>query len=144
MVMYFLKDGEVIGPYVMKHWRQDWVYEETDLDEFLGDGSYKRKSIRKSAAKGTWVQKVYQVDDSPRYQARGRWQHEDEFSFWLSEASARPLPRREYSVRKDYNLLLTTHRITILHSGWYHEQDSMKVSINESSQEANISKRNRY
>ena len=65
MVMYFHKDQKVIGPYVMKHWAGLVLYEETDLDEFLGDGSYKRKSIRKSAAKGTWVQKVYQVDDSP-------------------------------------------------------------------------------
>ncbi len=140
MVMYFLKDDKVVGPYVMKHWRQDWVYEARDLDEFLGDGKYVRKSVKKSVAKGTWVQKVYQVDDSPRYQARGKWQHESDFSVWLSEASARPLPRREYSVRKDYKLLLTTHRITILHSGWFHEQDSMKISINRSSKRQILAK----
>ena len=112
----------------MKHWRQDWYYQTRELDTFLGDGIYVEEKLKAQKVKGKWVQKVYQVDDSPRYHAIGQWQHGKKFSKWVSELSSRPLPRRESSVRSDYNVLSTKHTITILQSGWIHEQDSLKIN----------------
>jgi len=48
-------------------------------------------------------------------------------STWTSERTWRPLPRREYSKRKDYQLLNVENRHTITPQGWTHEQDNTKV-----------------
>ena len=38
LVMYMqTKEGSVQGPYVQKHWRQDWTYEDTNIITFEGD-----------------------------------------------------------------------------------------------------------
>ena len=66
--------------------------------------------------------------------------HEKDFSVWTSEYSDRPLPRREYSVRKDYNILSGIHRITILNDGWIHEQDNTKVIRSKKGSKTSISK----
>ena len=39
-------------------------------------------------------------------------------SVWESKDTLRPLPRREFSVRSDYDVLWGTNRITVLPSGW--------------------------
>lgn len=44
-----------------------------------------------------------------------------------SDRSWRPLPRREYTTRNDYNALNVEHRHTITPAGWTHEQDNTKV-----------------
>jgi hypothetical protein len=69
---------------------------------------------------------VYQVDESPRYGALGRWEHNASFSSWISGETLRPLPRREWSVRKDYQLLAGTNRHTILPRGWLQEENNLK------------------
>ena len=45
--------------------------------------------------------------------AFGRWEHFGNVSTWLSSTTWRPLPRREFSVRKDYDVLVGTNRHTI-------------------------------
>jgi hypothetical protein len=75
------------------------------------------------------VQSVLQVDDSPRYAARGRWEHGDSFSTWLSDETWRPLPRREFSVRKDYQVLVGANRHTITPNGWVQEENNLKVAL---------------
>ena len=50
----------------------------------------------------------------------------DNKTFWQNTADA-PLPRREYSVRNDYNLLRRTNRIVLNNDGWLHEQDNQKI-----------------
>jgi hypothetical protein len=75
------------------------------------------------------VQSVFQVDDSPRYAAAGRWVHDDGFSTWLSDETWRPLPRREFSVRDDYQVLAGTNRHTILPSGWVQEENNLKLAL---------------
>jgi hypothetical protein len=75
------------------------------------------------------VQSVYQVDDSPRYAASGRWEHGESFSTWISDQTWRPLPRREFSVRKDYQVLVGTNRHTILPTGWVQEENNLKLSL---------------
>jgi hypothetical protein len=79
--------------------------------------------------KGTWTQAVFQVDDSPRYEAYGRWQHFGNVSTWQSSTTWRPLPRREFSVRKDYDVLIGTNRHTITPTGWVQEESNLKVAL---------------
>lgn len=44
-----------------------------------------------------------------------------------SDPSPRPLPRREYSTRHDYNLPVAINRHSIVPGGWTHEQDNTKA-----------------
>ena len=43
----------------------------------------------------------------------------------------RPLPRREFTVRSDYDVLVGVNRATVLPSGWVHEQDNLKLVLDE-------------
>jgi len=120
-------DGSISEPIVMKHWRQDWRYQPTTLVEYQGRDHWKLRKIAKSESKGRWSQTVYQVDESPRYASVGRWEHSPNFSTWLSQDTWRPLPRREWSVRKDYDVLTGTNRHTILSNGWLQEENNLKA-----------------
>ena len=86
-------------------------------------------SVPADRRRGAWVQSVYQVDDSPRYAASGRWEHSDSFSTWISDETWRPLPRREFSVRKDYQVLVGTNRHTITPTGWVQEENNLKLAL---------------
>ena len=130
IVMHFaLEDGSISEPMVVKHWRQDWRYQDREMHAFVGRNSFERVTLRRSRARGTWTQTVYQVDDSPRYEALGRWTHAPGLSFWESDDRRRPLPRREFSVRDDYHALYGSHRITITPSGWTQEEDALKLVL---------------
>ena len=50
-------------------------------------------------------------------------------STWLSQETWRPLPRREWSVRKDYDVLIGTNRHTITASGWLQEENNLKAVL---------------
>jgi hypothetical protein len=117
----------VLEDRVVKHWRQDWIHENQVLHEFAGDSTWKHRRVSAEDARGTWTQKVFQVDDSPRYQGIGRWTHEDGTSRWESNRVWRPLPRREYTKRDDYDVLVGRNRHTLTHTGWVHEQDNLKL-----------------
>src|SRR5262245_1582390 len=125
------EDGAVKGPFVVKHWRQDWRYEDTELLTYRGRNTWGRERITPAQARGAWTQAVFQVDDSPRYEAYGRWQHFGNVSTWQSSTTWRPLPRREFSVRKDYDVLVGTNRHTITPTGWVQEEDNLKVVLDE-------------
>lgn len=113
--------------FVLKHWRQDWLYEAPERPEFTSDQTWRLRPIDPDAARGTWTQCVYEVNDAPRYCGTGKWSYADGNPTWRSDAGWRPLPRREYSKRSDYNALgaVNIHRITP--AGWEHEQDNRKV-----------------
>ena len=81
--------------------------------------------------KGSWSQSVYQVDDTPRYQGYGNWMHQPNFSSWEGNETWRPLPRREYSTRNDYDVMIGTNTQTITPTGWVHEQNNKKVIATE-------------
>ena len=126
LVMEFVdKEGEVQGPFVMKHWRQDWTFEDRTLVEYRGEQTWEKRTLRKQ--KGTWSQAVYQVDDSPRYQTVGRWSHEGGMSIFRTRNFWRPLPRREFSARDDYDVLAGIHEITITPTGWLQTQINQKL-----------------
>jgi len=148
LVMFFKdEDGKESGPYLVKHWRQDWTYEDTDLHTYQGYLTWKRERKSPQEAKGTWTQAVFQVDDSPRYEVVGEWVHESGLSMWKSESCARPLPRREFSVRDDYHVLEGTHEITITPTGWVHVQNNQKLSLGEKGERSYVGQElglNRY
>ena len=116
----------VMDNYVIKHWRQDWIYENRNLLKFDANNSWKHILKSKKDVKGQWTQKVFQVDDSPRYEGTSSWVHVDGKSFWENSSYA-PLPRREYTKRNDYNILIRGNRHEIVDEGWIHNQDNYKV-----------------
>lgn len=114
------------GGHVVKHWAQTWTYEDAQLLEFTGSRTWVVRELPKDQVKGTWTQRVTEVTDEPRYEGSGRWIHQGELSEWTSGLSNRPLPRREYTKRDDYDLLLVTNRHAVTANAWYHEQDNTK------------------
>lgn len=116
---------------VIKHWRQDWIYENEEFFSYVKNNEWKKTFLRPEQAKGTWTQKVYQVDDCPRYEGYGTWVHVDGRHFWESAADA-PLPRREITKRRDYNVLRRNSHIEIFPDGsWQLEQDNLKIIRND-------------
>lgn len=128
LVMYF-KDaqGAVSEPQVMKHWRQDWKWQPAEILRYAGAETWER--VKTPEPQGRWSQTVYQVDDSPRYATVGAWTHDGGLSTWRSDMTPRPLPRREFSVRDDYNILEGTHEITLAPTGWLHVQNNRKLRL---------------
>jgi hypothetical protein len=132
LVMFVLDaEGRTQGPLVTKHWRQDWRYEDPELLTYRGHQTWARATLRPEDVRGTWSQAVYQVDDSPRYEAVGRWRHFGNVSSWESDTTWRPLPRREFSVRDDYHVLIGTNRHTITPTGWVQEEENLKVVLDD-------------
>ncbi len=131
VIVMFIKmpDKSISDAVVIKHWRQDWQYEDINLNVYVGNNTWKKKEFAKEDIAGTWSQSVYQVDDSPRYQSTGHWQHKNNYSSWLSQETWRPLPRREFSVRDDYDVLIGTNRHTITPFGWVQEEENLKVKL---------------
>jgi hypothetical protein len=116
----------IADTFVIKHWREDWEYEKSDWWDFDHDASWKHVSADPRTTKGQWTQTVWEVDDAPRYQGSGQWISSDHQYYWESRTDA-PLPRREYTKRKDYNVMERGNRIIITDTGWVHEQDNRKI-----------------
>lgn len=119
-----VKHGDKV--HVVKHWRQDWQFQGTAGYDFEGDNVWSPMTFDAEAAKGAWVQSVYQVDDSPRYWGMGKWEHRDGVSTW-SAPTNRPLPRREFSKRSDYQVLGAVNTHVVTDAGWMHYQSNHKV-----------------
>ncbi len=114
---------------VVKHWRQDWTYEDRDILQFRGMSAWQPVRLSEKEVKGTWSQSVWQVDDSPRYEGYGKWVHIGGYSYWDSSDTWRPLPRRESSRKDDYDTLVAKNRHSITPDGWAHEQDNYKMKL---------------
>ncbi|MEO1253357.1 MAG: DUF6607 family protein [Bacteroidota bacterium] len=126
VIQHLLVVGDTM---IIKHWRQDWLYENTDLYVYDVRDSWNYKELDASKVKGQWTQKVFQVDDSPRYEASGSWVNVDGRRYWETTADA-PLPRREKTKRADYNVMVRRNRQELTDKGWVHEQDNLKVKRN--------------
>jgi len=112
---------------IIKHWRQDWIFEADQRLEFSDDQTWTLVDIPSEKTEGAWTQCVYGVADTPRYCGTGSWNHRYGHATWTSDRTWRPLPRREYTTREDYNALNVENRHTITPEGWTHEQDNSKV-----------------
>lgn len=128
---------------IVKHWRQDWEYENTKFYQFYKDKTWKFQTLPKTAVKGQWTQRVYQVDDSPRYEGTATWIHVDGRDFWTNVTDA-PLPRREHTMRNDYNVLKRTNTHEITKDGWIHNQDNEKLARDEAGKDVLIAKEKGY
>ncbi|WP_372974219.1 DUF6607 family protein [Muriicola sp.] len=111
---------------VIKHWRQDWLYENKRVFTYDKDNTWAFRTLPAEDVQGQWTQLVYQVDDSPRYSGTASWVHVDGKHFWENKTDS-PLPRREYTKRDDYNVMLRGNRHEITAEGWIHEQDNDKI-----------------
>ncbi|MEM6749021.1 MAG: DUF6607 family protein [Planctomycetota bacterium] len=116
---------------VVKHWRQDWSYEDREMLVYEGRNTWAQRTVPAEVVQGAWTQSVHQVDDSPRYEGLGRWTHEAGRSAWESQETWRPLPRRERTKRSDYHVLVARNRHVVTPAGWVHEQDNRKVVLDD-------------
>ena len=94
--------------------------------ERLDSNTWKIKEVNFREVQGKWTQKVFQVDDSPRYEGSASWVHVDGKHFWENTVDA-PLPRRERTIRSDYNVMKRMNRVEITDYGWSHKQDNEKI-----------------
>ncbi len=121
------KSGEDM---VIKHWAQVWTWQDTEVLDYAGEDridEWERISLSPEQAAGKWTQLVTSVDDTPRYEASGKWQHRLGISTWTGKDTRRPLPRREYTKRDDYDYILGSNTQTVSANGWMHFQDNFKV-----------------
>ncbi|HWV45831.1 MAG TPA: DUF6607 family protein [Nitrospira sp.] len=114
-----------------KHWRQDWIFEPEQLFEYVGRDTWHIRRLDDSERRGKWAQLIYQVDDSPRYAALAEWTHAEGVSSWTSPPTWRPLPRREVTKRRDYDVLVSSNRHALTPNGWVHEQDNSKLILGD-------------
>ena len=115
---------------IVKHWRQDWLFENTKFYDYNGFEDWKFIQKNKNSVKGQWTQNVFEVDDKPRYTGSSTWIHIDGRNFWENTTNA-PLPRREYTQRSDYNITKRTNVHEIVNNGWIHNQDNDKIIRDE-------------
>ena len=128
-LQHLLVVGPADNPMIIKHWRQDWQYEPTEVMMFIGGNAWEMQDLPPHAGTGQWSQTVYQVDDSPRYGAVGFWTHDNGISEWTPPVEWRPLPRRDMTTRSDYHAVDAVNRHTITPFGWVHEQDNTKLIL---------------
>lgn len=128
-LQHILVAGSGKDSMVIKHWRQDWQYEPKEVLVFRGRHRFELEAVPADKARGAWSQSVYEVDDAPRYAGVGRWSHAHGVDAWTSDFTWRPLPRREYTQRNDYQVLGAINRHTLTPGGWMHEQDNTKLVL---------------
>lgn len=128
-LQHILVAGSGKDSMVIKHWRQDWQYQPKEVLVFRGNNHFALQPVAPDHARGAWSQSVYEVDDAPRYAGVGRWNHENGVDAWTSDFTWRPLPRREYTKRNDYQVLGAVNRHTLTPGGWMHEQDNQKLEL---------------
>ena len=124
------------GGRVIHHWRQVWTYEDPRINEFKGNNTWETRVLSTDEVKGTWSQLVTQVDNSPRYESWGRWNHEGGAARWTSSDTWRPLPRREHTKRKDYDVITGINTQLLTATGWNHEQANTKLDLEPSASKA--------
>lgn len=142
-IQHLLQVGDPSKPMIIKHWRQDWLYQNQELYTYDFDNKWNYEEKSEDQVQGQWTQKVYQVDDSPRYEGSATWVHVDGKSYWENTTPA-PLARREYTTRSDYNMLLRGNRHEITNYGWLHEQDNSKVIKEEGKEDVLLAKEKGY
>lgn len=142
-IQHILQVGNPAKPMIVKHWRQDWLFENRNFYMYNTENDWTFEKKRKKDVTGQWTQKVFQVDDSPRYEGSGTWVHVDGKSYWENITPA-PLPRREYTTRSDYNLTMRGNRQEIKDFGWVHDQDNDKIIRENGKQDVLIAKEKGY
>jgi hypothetical protein len=115
------------GHMIIKHWRQDWVYEPETVLTYAGPNRWTVTPVSAADRRGAWSQTVWQTDDSPRYGGVGHWDYDHGLAEWTSNATWRPLARRDAVRNPIYDRYLGTNRHALTPQGWVHIQDNMKM-----------------
>jgi len=118
-------------PVVVKHWRQDWTWQPKDVLVYQAANRWTKVPVTAAAGKGAWSQTVWQTDDSPRYGGVGRWAYDNGVARWTSDATLRPLARRDAVRHPVYTWYVGQNRHALTPVGWIHEQDNAKVGVLE-------------
>ncbi|MEE4288014.1 MAG: DUF6607 family protein [Erythrobacter sp.] len=127
VLQHLLVVGTKDDPYVVKHWRQDWQYEPTEILTYTGGDGWEMKPVPEAMRAGRWSQTVYQVDDSPRYAGWGEWETTNGVKRWRSNWTTRPLARRDAVRDPIYDRYRGINRHQITPKGWIHWQDNTKM-----------------
>lgn len=117
--------------FVLKHWRQDWLYEPTEIVVYQGDSTWTKKPVSIENRKGAWAQVVWQSDDSPRYSGVARWRYDGGEIRWAAPDSVRPLARRDAVKKPPFDRYLAMNRHALTPDGWVHEQDNAKQGLRD-------------
>ncbi|MBP7339563.1 DUF6607 family protein [Niveispirillum sp.] len=118
-------------PVIIKHWRQDWIYEPETVLTYEGPDQWKLSPVPAAQRADAWAQTVWQTDDSPRYGGVGQWKHDRGEHRWISAETGRPLARRDAIRKPIYDRYYGTNRHALTYQGWVHEQDNAKVGIRD-------------
>ncbi len=118
-------------PVIIKHWRQDWIYEPETVLTYEGPDEWKLSPVPAAQRADAWAQTVWQTDDSPRYGGVGQWKHDRGEHRWISAETGRPLARRDAIRKPIYDRYYGTNRHALTYQGWVHEQDNAKVGIRD-------------
>lgn len=118
-------DGQT---HVIKHWRQDWVFQPTDVLTYSSPNQWRLTPVTEDARAGAWSQTVWQTDDSPRYGGVGRWTYDNGLAEWTSNPTWRPLARRDAVRAPVYDRYLGSNRHVLTPAGWVHIQDNLKMA----------------
>ncbi|GAA0647791.1 DUF6607 family protein [Brevundimonas lenta] len=120
-------DDDMGNHFIIKHWRQDWVYEPETVLTYAGPNQWTLTPVPADERRGAWSQTVWQTDDSPRYGGVGHWSYEHDMAEWTSGATWRPLARRDAIRDVPYDRYLGSNRHALTPVGWVHIQDNMKM-----------------
>jgi hypothetical protein len=112
--------------FTLKHWRQDWIYEPTEIVVYHGNSTWTKEPVSAEARKGAWAQIVWQSDDSPRYSGLAKWRYDGGETRWAAYDAVRPLARRDAVKKPPFDRYLAMNRHTLIPNGWVHEQDNAK------------------
>ncbi len=113
---------------VIKHWRQDWVYQPQTVLTYTDRGEWTLTPVSETERAGAWSQTVWQTDDSPRYGGVGKWTYDNGMAVWTSAPTWRPLARRDAVRNPIYDRYLGSNRHALTPFGWVHIQDNMKMA----------------
>jgi hypothetical protein len=130
-LQHMLVVGEPDELMVVKHWRQDWTYQPTQVLAYAGKDRWRVQPVSADQRRGAWSQTVWQTDDSPRYGGVGRWTYDGGVTRWTSESTRRPLARRDAIRKPPYSWYEGVNRHAFTPTGWVHEQDNDKLGVKD-------------
>jgi hypothetical protein len=118
---------------VTKGQRQEWIFESQRMHRYEGHQLWRPHYFGASDVSEAWTLSIFEADDSPAYQAVGRWHHSPEGSSWQSTSVWLPVPARETSHRDDYDLIIGSVGYEITTTGWLRHDDNIKASLSANS-----------